>query len=435
MITKKLIEQIEGEASLTMEMKAGKVDFVSISFAHFRAMEKMLEAKNALDALVITPRVCGICGHSHLLATVRALEDAYKNAGLNLELSPKAEKIREITLILELIQNHFKWFYLVIYPELSKLLHVPMPDSLKLKGAYGASIANRALALFSGQWPHSSYMIPGGITADPSHMELMRIEGIMDELIQFFERESMGVNLDTALSLSTCKDFNTLQSDISNLEKLLIKADMHHRGHAYDRFIVMGDHSFSRPSKMTKTKKYASNPNHVSLEDAFSPYEKSFAKNALYRNAFHEAGPLARAMSADIGLIKNMHRRFKDSTYSRVMARVFEIPQLLYHVKTLLHELDLHEPSFIKPPQNIQTISSEGIGVVEAPRGSLIHKVRLFDGQIHAYKIITPTQWNLGSSKRDKLGVAQKAMIGSRSENEASLIFKSFDVCSVCTTH
>jgi Ni,Fe-hydrogenase I large subunit len=435
MISKKLIEQIEGEASLHFEIKGGHVDFVSIGFAHFRAMEQMLEGRNALDALVITPRVCGICGHSHLMATVRALEDAYKNAEMSLEISPKAAKIREITLLLEWIQNHFKWLYLVIYPELSKLLHVSLQESLKLKGAYAASIANKALALFGGQAPHSSYMVPGGITADPSHMEVMRAQSVIDELIRFFEEACMGMDIDRALELSTCKEFNALQSDISSVEALLIQADMHKRGHSFDRFIVMGEHAFSEPAKLLKTIKHPVISAHVSLEDAFSPYEKTYAKNALYNDNYYETGPLARALSSDVKLIKNMHRRFKDSAYTRVMARIYEMPQLLLHVKRLLQDLELHHPSYIRPSKAIETISAEGVGIVEAPRGSLIHKVKLQAGRIQSYQIITPTQWNLGSGVKDKPAIAQHAMIGSRSEAEAAFIFKSFDVCSVCTTH
>ena len=93
MNTKQLIDQIEGEASIIFDMKDGVVAFASIAFAHFRGIESMLEGKNALDALVITPRVCGICGHAHLMATVRAIEDAYKNAGYPIELSSKVKII------------------------------------------------------------------------------------------------------------------------------------------------------------------------------------------------------------------------------------------------------------------------------------------------------------------------------------------------------
>ncbi len=92
MITKQLIDQIEGEASVYFDMKNEKVSFSTIAFPHFRGIENILKGKDALDALVITPRVCGICGHAHLLASVRAIEDAYKNAGYEVQLSTKAKK-------------------------------------------------------------------------------------------------------------------------------------------------------------------------------------------------------------------------------------------------------------------------------------------------------------------------------------------------------
>ncbi len=108
----KLIEKIEGEAKLNFNFKEGRIDFVDIEFMSTRNIENILRGKNAFDALVINPRVCGICGHAHLIATVQALESCYDN----LELSNKAKTIRELTLNFELIQNHFKWFYLTMLP-------------------------------------------------------------------------------------------------------------------------------------------------------------------------------------------------------------------------------------------------------------------------------------------------------------------------------
>ena len=75
-----------------------------------------------------------------------------------------------------------------------------------------------------------------------------------------------------------------------------------------------------------------------------------------------------------------------------------------------------------------------GVGVVEAARGSLIHKTTVKDGLITNYEIIVPTQWNLSNGNSEEQGVATLAMVGSRSIEEASFIFRTFDVCSVCTT-
>jgi Ni,Fe-hydrogenase I large subunit len=424
LITKQLIDQIEGEASIFFDMKDDVVDFASIAFAHFRGIESILQGKNALDALVITPRVCGICGHAHLMATVRAIEDAYKNAGYPIELSNKVKIIREFTLIMEIIQNHFKWIYLTIIPQLAKLTNSTKVMT-PLKGAYGASIASKAIATFAGQWPHSSYMVAGGITTDPTNIDLLKVESYVDELIGFFEKESIGISLDKFLSFESCKNFNILDSDISYLESTLVNLNMHEKGFAYDRFLVIGKHLFTNP--------YSIDVENINITDSYSPNQTSYAKNAQYKNEFYETGPLARAMATNLPIVKNMHKYFKDSAYSRVMARVFELATLLNHAKVLLSKVDISQKSFVKSI-DISKITAKGVGVVEAPRGPLIHKVNIKNGTIFDYKIITPTQFNIGSSNKSNLTPAQKAMIGV-SKEEALFIFRTFDVCSVCTTH
>jgi uptake hydrogenase large subunit len=432
LITKKIIDQIEGEASIYFDIKDEKVDFATISFPHFRAMESILEGKNALDALVITPRVCGICGHAHLMASVRAIEDAYKNAGYEIKLNDKIQKIREFTLVIEMIQNHLKWIYLTIIPELVKL--TGSSETLTpLKGAFGASLASKAIATFAGQWPHSSYMLPGGITCDPTNMDLLKAQSYLEELIIFFEKETLGISLDKFLSFKSCKEFNNIQSDIARIERDLVNLGMHEKGFAYDRFLVVGKHKFTKPSKLKQTRPFKVDIKNLNVVDAYSPYQKSYAKNAQYKNEFYEAGPLSRCISMKNPIIKSMHRKFKDSAYTRVMARIFELASLLNHSKNLLSSLSIDEDSFIKPV-DINTISANGVGAVEAPRGPLVHKISIKNGLIQEYKITTPTQFNIGSSTKENPTPAQKSMNGVTKE-EALFIFRTFDVCSVCTTH
>jgi Ni,Fe-hydrogenase I large subunit len=432
LITKQLIEHIEGEASVSFDMKDEKVNFATVVFPHFRGMEAILEEKSALDALVITPRVCGICGHAHLMATVRALEDAYKNAGHEIKLTQKALKIREFTLIMEMIQNHIKWLYMVILPELNKISDEKLQQQ-PLKGAFASSLASKAIAVFGGQWPHSSYMIPGGITTDPTHIELLQAQNHLSELIKFFEKESLGISIEDFLALESCKDFQNFSSDIVNLEKALIDLEMHHKGLAKDQFLIMGEHGFSHATKLKHTRAFKVESKYLSVEDAYSMDMKSYAKNALYKDDYYETGPLARMMARSLPIIKNMHRRYKDSAYTRVMARVFELAFMLDYSKELLKDISLSEVSVVDI-EDITSISATGTGIVEAPRGPLIHRVEIEKGIIKKYNIITPTQFNIGSSHPKKLTPVQNAMQGM-SKADALFIFRTFDVCSVCTTH
>jgi len=432
LITKTLIDQIEGEANIYFDMQKEKVAFATIAFPHFRGMETILKGKNALDALVITPRVCGICGHAHLLASVRAIEDAYKNSSNEIILSQKAQKLREFTLVMEIIQNHFKWLYLTIFPSLIELSKQGIPQT-PLKGAYAANIASKAIALFAGQWPHSSYMVPGGITADPTNIDIIKAESYLNELTLFLEKETLGISTKKFLSLKSCTDVSELKSDISTLEKLLIDTQMQKKGFAFDRFIVLGKHSFSKVSKIKQTRIFKADAKYVQTVTSYSPNEKSYAYNAMYKGSYYETGPLARMMASKLPIIKNMHRRFKDSAYTRVMARVFELASLLEEAQKLLKNISIDEPS-VTNIVNIDTISAKGRGVVEAPRGPLLHEVTLKNGVIEDYKITTPTQFNIGSEKEENQTPGQQSMIGL-SKEDALFVFRTFDVCSVCTTH
>ncbi len=433
MITKELIERIEGEASLYLKMKDKKVDFATVVFPHFRGMESILEGKNVLDALVLTPRICGICGHAHLMATVRAIEDAYNNAGFGVQISKKAAKIREFTLIMEMIQNHFKWLYMVILPELRKLLGEEDTHKSQLKGAYAASLASKAIALFGGQWPHSSYMVVGGITADPTYIELLQAQNHLEKLVDFFEKETLGIQIESFLSFETCRDFNTFSSDVTEVESKLLKAKMHRMGFAFDQFLILGEHGFSKPMKLKRTRILNVDAKYLTTEEAYTPDVKSYAKNALYNGDYYETGPLGRMMAQGAPLIKNFHRRYKDSAYTRVMARIYELASVLEYARSLLGEIDISEESVVKSV-DIKKINAIGEGIVEAPRGPLIHKISIKQGIIKEYSIITPTQFNIGSSTQKKPTPVQKAIQYS-SKQEALFIFRTFDVCSVCTTH
>ena len=129
----------------------------------------ILENKPALDALVINPRVCGICGHSHLIATVKALEDCYDN----LIISDKAKILRELTLNFEIIINHLKWFYFTIMPLFGYKQYL-------LKAMKMVNNLNKAIAIIGGQYPHNSYAIVGGVICVPTQFDLIKIINYID---------------------------------------------------------------------------------------------------------------------------------------------------------------------------------------------------------------------------------------------------------------
>ncbi|MGD9970371.1 MAG: nickel-dependent hydrogenase large subunit [Sulfuricurvum sp.] len=429
-----LIERIEGEAFIDFATNQdGSVRDAAIRFVHFRGMEAILEGRPALDALVITPRVCGICGHSHLQAAVRMLESLYVNAGKKLLLSDKAQKIRRITLLCELIQNHIKWLYMIMSHESTKLLgNVPQTP---LKALYITGRINQIAALFSGQWPHNSYALPGGVTCDPTHLELMQALRLHKEIGTFIYDELLGCEIARFESFRQASQLLSLEGELGRVLRNFEKLGLLEQGQSHNRFLVLADDTHASPIALSDRRR-RSDPDQVSEDDSqtFEHGGNTYARKALYEGEFYETGPLARALGMERPLIKALSETTGNGALTRIAARVDESVRLFVELRTILETLDLSEASFIAP-ERIETISGSGIGIVEAPRGSLIHRATVENGKIVHYSIITPTQWNLGNGTSEHPGIAQKAMIGASSCAHATLLFRTFDVCSVCTTH
>jgi len=429
MIIRELIEKIEGEAELDFTFNEGKIEDVRISFAFYRGMEEILVGKDARDALVITPRVCGICNHAHLIAAVEAIENGYENAGLKVELSSKAKAIREFTLSCELMQNHMTWFYMTILPQFEKLIGEASGENHALKASYFSSTITKALSIFAGQWPHSSYAVPGGVTCDPTYVDVMQAENLVDESIRFYEEMVIGIPLDKYLEIDSNAFLYDLDGDLARVLHLMSMNEMSDMGQSHDRFIAFGESSLFKAGKSMKTRVYEVDSNYVKE----SIQKSTVAKAVTYKHKLYEVGPLARAMVSKEPMVKHLHKRYKDSILTRVFARVHEVALLLTRSKELLKNLRLDEPS-CSLDKELMIDDFEGVGVVEAARGSLIHKTTVKEGLISKYEIIVPTQWNLSHGDDNENGIAIEAMVGASSTEEATFIFRTFDVCSVCTT-
>ena len=401
-----ILQKVEGEVYLHYHFKDGAIEHTDIEFVHYRGIEELLRGRPLFDAVAITPRVCGICGHSHLIATARAIESI-----VGFEITPKARQIRSITLACELIQNHLKWLYLVIVPLLQEL---GFGDEAPFEALRASATINKIIAIFGGQYPHTSYALPGGVVCDPTGLELIQARAFLDEVRAFCDRELLP-------EVKSFDDFKQAEGILKRIYIFLGEKGLLRIGRGHDRFLHLE----------ARRKYLATKP-----QRAYSRYVQEFenpgslAKNAVYKGRFYEVGPLARSMEKKF--IKDLHRRYKDSAFVRIAARVYEITDLLGRIDRQLGELLLDEPSY---RTFSKIIGGDGEGVIEAPRGSLIHRVWAKDGVIERYEIVTPTQFNLANGTRQNPSPAQKAIQGLEDKKIAEFVFRTFDICSVCTTH
>lgn len=444
-ITKEIIQRIEGEAILELEWEEAKIDFARIKFFNFRGIEDILKNRPLHDAIALTPRVCGICSTSHALAATLAIENCYAYLGEPLVITQKARHIREIVLNAEKIQNHIKWYYFSIIPELKKLENVQSPrNAFKDKEWFEAQKAImeslKLGAIFSGQWPHGSFLMSGGVTCDPLNNDILQAQNALEAIISFCQTYLYGLPLEEFLEMESALQLMATHSDLNFGIESMMQKGFDSCGRSYDRFLALGESFLYEGSlKSLKTTVVGADVKYVneSLENSF--FDKNgkgytYSKSAMYKKSYFEVGPLARLILSKDLLTRDLHRRFKDSTLTRVVARMVECAHLIRRTSQLLSNLDIDEASYIKPKLNINHFTCEGVGIVEASRGTLIHKIAIKNGYIQSYDIITPTVWNLGNGNKENPSIAQKAIMGLESVDKADFVFKSFDVCSVCTT-
>ncbi len=452
-IQKTVLNRVEGEIELKLIWENGRIKDAFIIAPNFRGFEFILEGEPPLDALVITPRICGICGHAHLTATVQALENCFKNAGYELEISEKAKLIRKITISCEIVQNHLRWFYLFVFPD---LLRLDNPENFKdyqpIKGIkwrkavdYSSKIV-KIISLFGGQWPHTSYSIPGGVMSDPTNFEILEAVSIVDSLIEYIEKDVLGISTEDYMSIT---NLNELLEKTNGDLKIFLKTVLKHKfdkiGKGYKRFITVCEMEPFFQKGITKRKKCDFDISKIKEIDDFSFLTKngisfnekkySWAQAVRYNNLPYETGPLARRINNQDKLFLNLISELKGYYIPRIWARVDETLKLLLSIKEWLLEIKTEEPSYIKPKKNIRDIESYGYGTCEAARGSLIHKIEVKEGKIKQYNIITPTVWNLGTRCEKYLSPAEKSIKGLKNQLQAEMVLRSFDVCSVCTTH
>lgn len=451
MKTVDIIERIEGEAKLVCSWKDNLISDARIEFFNFRGFEYILKNKPALDALIYTPRICGICGQAHLKATVEALENLYENVNEPLEITNKAKLLREIGLNIEIIDSHIKWFYMFIMPDIAKLSkNIDYEKYRAIKGKEWINSSKitseiiKSLVIIGGQWPHTSYMVTGGVMSDPTLLDLTSMQNYLDQAVLFFQNSLAGVDIYDYLSYDKIDFLNNLDYALKDFKDICFENSLETIGRSYDFHIVLGSNSLFQKGKIKSKNKYQIDLDKISEEDKNSfkvgkqkkESEYTWSKTALYKNEFYETGPLSRAIVSNRKFIKEIHKEFKDSVYTRVMARMDEFAHLLIKTKELISKVDISQESYIKPKYSLNDIDNAvSISTIEASRGSLYHNIKLEKGIIKTYNIITPTVWNLGPGINSKLGVAQKAIIGVDSLQKAKIVLRSFDVCSVCTTH
>jgi hydrogenase large subunit len=455
-ITLDPVTRLEGHLKVAVERDdaTGTVAAAQSSGMLFRGFEILLLGKDPRDAIHITQRVCGVCPVSHAMASTLALEKA---AGLL--VTDNARLVRNLILGADFLHSHILHFYHLALP--SYMQGPAMPpwtpayqadmrlDAAQTQGMVAHYVqaltlrrqAHEMGALLGGKLPHTNSFAYGGVTPSPDASKITRFRTYLDQIIAFADNVYQA---DANLLAQVYSDYYEIGGGYKNLLAFGVfdlnadgSAKLLRRGRAAD-----GSTSVQAvdPSAIVEETRYAwyadsaagYNPSQghtIPESDKAGAY--SWLKAPRYGGVPYETGALARMW------VNGDYRR-GISVMDRHLARAAETSKIAHAMRDWLGQINPSSPSYA-PAQLLMT--GTGIGLSEAPRGALGHWLRIDNGLIARYQILTPTCWNC--SPRDDAGAPgpleqalQGVPVADPSQPIGVLrVVQSFDPCLSCSVH
>lgn len=472
--------RVEGDLEVQLEIDNDTVTAARVVSPLYRGFEQMLHGKDPRDALVYAPRICGICSVAQSVAAATALASAQGIAiPLNGQLSTN------LILATENIADHLAHFYLFFMPDFAREVYQNEAWYAHARQRYRAvngqaiqqMLPARAgfmhlMGILAGKWPHSLSIQPGGSTRALEVQEIIRVQNTIYSLRQFLETTLFGDTLENMLSIHNQQQLQQWaaqeapqSSDLRFFLHLCEELKLKQLGQAGNRYMSYGAYALQGQTLFAQgiwcNERLALDVNAISEDVSYSwlmqqngpkhPYDGVTIPDADAANAYTwckaprlagevvEVGALARQLVSGQPLLHDLLADSGGNVQNRVLARLFEMVRVVIEMEAWAGALTTKQAYCIT--QAIPD-EAEGLGMIEAARGSLGHWLRIKKGRILNYQIIAPTTWNFSPrDQNNNPGPLEQALVGApvrAGESEAVAvqhIVRSFDPCMVCTVH
>jgi uptake hydrogenase large subunit len=488
------LNRVEGDLEVRVELEGGCVSDAWAAGTMYRGIENILIGRGVFDGLVITPRICGMCSTAHLTAASKVLDSI---AGV--QPPPDAIRVRNLALMAELLQNDVRQTFLTFAADFANPAyqgHSFYPEALRryapLKGETAIQVIRQTkhiveiVAILGGQWPHSSYMVPGGVAGVPSVADLVQCQHVLAGYRAWYESRILGCPVERWLEVRCRADLDAWlaecpahrNSDLGCFIRFARQLGLDQIGRGPGNFISFGQLDLPAdtavrgrdgnpthlvpagfahggqidpldPAKVAEHVAYSWYVDHPGgqhpAEGQTRPYatggesrKYSWAKAPRYNGLPAETGPLAEMIISRNPLFTDLLDQQRPNVFVRQLARLVRPAGLMPAMQQWLAEVTPDGSFYIPAPAIVE---GEGFGSTQAARGALGHWVKIADAKIQQYQIITPTAWN--GSPRDSDGVRgpwEEALIGTPVQDPANPVelghvVRSFDPCLVCTVH
>jgi NAD-reducing hydrogenase large subunit len=449
------VTRVEGHGKVTIHLDdAGRVTQSRFHIVEFRGFERFVQGRPYWEAPVLVQRLCGICPVSHHLAAAKAM-DVVVGAGPG-KLTATAEKMRRLMHYGQILQSHALHFFHLSSPDFL----LGMDSDPAVRNIIGVAALNRDLAVqavllrkfgqeiiqaTAGKKIHGTGAVPGGINKNLSPEERDRfLKGTppltIDQMIEW-----------SRAAVELFKDYHRKNKDVvdgfaefpSNHLSLVRKDGALDFYHGVLRAVD------AEGRKVLDDVDYQDYLEHIGEEVRSWSYMKFPYLRALGRkDGWYRVGPLARLNTCDYIPSPMAQKEFE--TYKAYTdgkpnnmslhshwARLIELLHAAEVIKELLLDKDLQGTKLVKKGKRVP----EGVGLVEAPRGTLFHHYRVNgDDQITMANLIVSTTNNNEPMNRAVHWVAVNALsekpeITEGMLNRVEVAIRAYDPCLSCATH
>ena len=440
------VTRVEGHGKITLLLdEANHVHEARFHIVEFRGFEKFIQGRPYWEAPYFVQRLCGICPVSHHLAAGKAVDQL---AGVD-TLTPTATKLRRLLHFGQILQSHALHFFHLSSPDLlfgfgSNLEHRNIvgviedyPD-LALKGVKLRKFGQQVIEVIAGKRIHGAAAIPGGMNKSLTTPERDRLLADIDEVLGWAE-DAVVLNEKIHMEHPENHGFGSFASNYLSMVGSDGELELYHGGLRASR---------SDGSRVFDQFDYRGYSEKIREEVRSWSYMKFPYLTDLGRDTgWYRVGPLARVNNCDYistPLAEEARKRFKafanggfvHDTLAYHWARMIEALHCAESIRDLLHDPEILGNDLIVEGER----QEEGIGVIEAPRGTLFHHYQVNDdGTIKKANLIVSTTSNNQAMNESVRSVANAYLDGNEITegllNHLEVAIRAYDPCLSCATH
>ncbi len=445
-ITLDPVTRIEGHAKVTLQLnEEGRVDGAQFHVTQFRGFEKLCEGRPFSEMPSLMARICGICPVSHLIASAKACDGI-----LAARIPTAAANLRRVLNLAQIVQSHALNFFHLSSPDLL----LGMDSDPAKRNLFGVLATHPQLARdgirlrqfgqqiiewLAGKRIHPSWVVPGGVNEPLTTARRDQILATIPDALAIAQRTLDWFKTRIDSFREEIRSFGNFPSLFLGLVDP--EGGLEHY-HGTLRVVDSGGRVVADRLDPVQYSDF--------IGEAVEPwsYLKSpYYKPVGYPDGIYRVGPLARLNVADRcgtpradqewAEFRELERGAVLSSFYYHYARLIEIVYCIERMERLLADPDIlsKQVRAYAGPNN-----REGVGVAEAPRGTLIHHYKVDDEGLITYaNLIIATGHNNLAMNRGILQAAKRFVDGTRlSEgmlNRVEAVIRAFDPCLSCSTH